>query len=101
MTLKGHYKTSEFVVSSDKKGGTEIKIGKPKGAIPVFVYADPGTRGGSASAPEAFAGGADGGGSNGFTPFGPGAAAPVLGSSDGLSLLPWATDPFHFWTIQG
>jgi hypothetical protein len=45
---------------------------------------------------------AGGGRTDGFVPFGGGAAAgPAAGVSDAGSPLPWATDPFHFWTIQG
>jgi hypothetical protein len=44
---------------------------------------------------------AGGGRMDGFVPFGGAAAETAAGVSDAGSPLSWATDPFHFWTIQG
>ena len=107
LALKGHYKTREFVVTSEGAAGTEITIGAPAtGAAPHFLDAGPSAhRGGSPGAEGAIAGGGggsgDGGGRiDGFVPFGAG-AVPLVGIAEPSAAPPWATDPFHFWTIQG
>jgi hypothetical protein len=97
LSLKGHYTTKEFVVTA-AGSNTLITIGPPKAAaLPVFVYAEPGGRGGNPGAREASAGG---GRMESFVPFGGGAVS-AAGAGDGSTLVPWAADPFHFWTIQG
>jgi hypothetical protein len=101
LSLKGHYTTKEFVVTN-KGSDTWITIGKPTAAAaPGFIYAEPGTAGAAnPGAHEAAVGGGGGGRIDGFVPFGGGAAGPAAGVPDAGAPLPWAADPFHFWTIQ-
>jgi hypothetical protein len=97
LSLKGHYTTKEFVVTAEASN-TLITIGPPKAsASPVFVCAEWGGRGGDLDAREGSAGG---GRMESFRPFG-GGAVPAAGAGGDGTLLPWAADPFHFWTVQG
>jgi hypothetical protein len=101
LNLKGDFAMNQFKVTSDHHGGTEITLGKAAAAMPDFVYAGSRRAGPGGGSAEGVAGGGNGGRIEGFTPFGGGAGPPVGGATDGGSLIPWASDPFHFWTIQG
>ena len=121
LSLQGHYTANEFRVTSLGAAGSEITIGKP---TKMFVFPQPETGSSDSSAANhlsqrahrdgagfgLLAGGKHWGKQWGsvFTPFGHttaasggGGVAAGGGASDAGSLLPWATDPFHFWTIQG
>lgn len=89
LDFQGKFTTNDFTLSTDHNGGTDITIGPPKGTARVFARAGP----------HAFGDDPRGGA---FEPFGRAAAgiAAATGPPDGQSPLPWAADPFHFWTIQ-
>ena len=90
LVILGDYKTSDFALSSDGSGGTDITTDVvAPAAAPVVARS---TR----HATEAHDG------RHSFAPFGKATGVAAAGGSSYAAMpLPWAGDPFHFWTIKG